>query len=505
MRKIISALMAGFGISIAAAAAQPVDPEIYTAAVELNEQAGTLTVTIEFQTERLQLSRDAEELFTPMIFSAAGTDSLALATIRICGRNRWYSRLRNGELDGPTSDVFRAGKEGVAVVSSTVELQPWMEQSVVELRRQGATCCRRPALIPGTSERGLTEIARINTTRPDLIEQYVFAPPVDNAPVEKNIKGSAFVSFVVNRTELKPDYMINRSEIAKIINSIDFVRNDSDAIITGIHIKGFASPEGSYANNTRLAMGRTRTLTDYVRDYSGKYFNLPDSIFTNSFEPEDWAGLRRYMTDSLSFNIAHRPEIIALIDSPIEPDAKNDMIKRMYPADYKVILSEIYPWLRHSDYSVNYRIRVYTDLKDLMRLYSTDPTSLRPVDFYTIAGQYGQASPEYSAVMRKAAEIYPDDPMLNLNAANVALQANDLALARKHLLKAGVTPEADFARGVIAARQGNYADAVSYFTGALEGGVGQAADYLANIEAIRKHTSVTITARTTKETETDNK
>ncbi len=506
MKKKLSALFAFTVVALSAMAAKPMvpaDPEIYSVSVAVDEHQRTLSVAIELHPEKLAIGSNSEQVFVPMIFSIEGTDTLALDTIRICGRNRWYWHLRNGELDNITGHqtIFRAGKTDEVRLESTVELLPWMENSEIELMRTTATCCSRPEPIPGTSPRAMTEIARINTSRPALIEEYVFAPPIDDAPVEKNIEGSAFVSFVVNRTELKPDYMVNRREISKIINSIDAVRNDSDAIITGIHIKGFASPEGSYSNNIRLAKGRTETLTQYVRDYSRRYFSLSDTVFSNSFEPEDWQGLRRYVADSLQLNLSNRDEIIAMIDSPMEPDAKNELLKRTYPADYQILLQEVYPWLRHSDYKINYRIKVYTDINDLNRLFGTDPTRLRPVDFYTIAAQYPEGSPNYIEVMTKAAEVYPNDPMLNLNAASIALAANDIALARRHLVKAGNSPQADFARGIIAAREGNYADAEAYFTIARDGGIDKANDYLDNIARIRNHTTVTITAKTTQNEE----
>ena len=179
-------------------------------------------------------------------------------------------------------------------------------------------------------------------------------------------------------------------------------------------------------------------------------------------------------------------------------DAKNDLIKKTYPDDYAVILRDIYPWLRHSDYKIHYRIKVYTELKELMRLYESDPTRLRPVDFFTIAKQYPEGSPEYNKVMITAAATYPNDPMLNLNAANVAMMDNDLQLARKYLLRAGASPEAEFARGVLNAREGRLADALAFFEIARKAGIEKANGYIDNINAIRNFNAVTITAKTTK-------
>mgnify|MGYP000264291997 CR=1 FL=1 len=45
---------------------------------------------------------------------------------------------------------------------------------------------------------------------------------------------------------------------------------------------------------------------------------------------------------------------------------------------------------------------------------------------------------------------YPDDATANLNASNVAMSRGDLVSARKYVAKAGGTPEAVYARGVLA-------------------------------------------------------
>lgn len=482
--------------ALSVSAATPTAPKVYDVAVAVDDANTAVDIDIDLYLQQIKLKRDGEIILTPLIISENGTDSLALDPVTVCGRNRWYWYVRQGIFDkDPDVRIYRAGRAGHVHLTDNVPFEPWMGRSTVELRQEAATCCNAPQTVPGTSTNGHTELARIDTDRPALIEEYVFAPPVDDAPVEKNIEGKAFVSFVVNRTELKPDYMVNRREIAKILNSIDYVRNDSDAVITGVHIKGFASPEGSYSNNIRLAKGRTETLSNYVRDL----YHFDNGIVTNSFEPEDWEGLRSYVADSMNYDIKHRREIIAIIDSLMEPDPKNAFIQRKYPADYKVILKEIYPWLRHSDYTVKYRIKVYTDINALNRLYASDPTRLRPVDFYTVAAQYPEGSKEYLDVMRTAVQVYPDDSMLNLNAANIALMEDNYNKAQSHLLKAGNTPQTNFARGVLAARRGDYKEATERFTKAQEGGIAKAADYLANIAAIRDHHPVTVTAKLSKD------
>ncbi len=463
------------------------DLKLYDINVAVDEAAGKVRVKIDLDIDQFSVGKDREIVFTPVLRADNGSDSLLLEPVTIAGRNRWYGYLRNGFLDGGNSRIYRAGKGGHAVVSDEFDFLPWMSLSTLEMEAASANCCDRPDRLIGPSKNGDVPLAHIDVARPDFVPAFVFAPPVDAGPVIKKIEGSAFVTFVVNRTELKPDYMKNRSELAKIINSIEYVRRDTDATITHVHIKGFASPEGPYDNNVRLAKGRTETLRRYVRDL----YSFPDTTVSSSYEPEDWAGLRNYVTDSMDFDIQHRPEIIEIIDGPLGFDNKNLAIQTQFPADYAVILKQIYPWLRHSDYTVTYAIKTYTTLEDIRRAYAADPSRLRNVDFYTLAQAYEPGSQDYCDVFEKAVIVYPDDPMLNLNAANIEMRRSDYVRAQAHLAKAGDSPEAQYARGILAAKLGDLTKATDYFSLASKGGMPGCDLMIQNVEAIRDYHPVT--------------
>lgn len=492
----IPALLLASALCASAAGQPSVKPmKVHDIDVKVDEGAATLSLKIDIDMSDVALSRDREMIYTPVIISENGTDSLELDPITIAGRNRWYWHLRNTDLDAPGTYVYRAGTAAHAVYTEEIPFEPWMSQSLVEMRVQSANCCDTPVAQPGPGRRGNTDLALIDTRRPPVVTEFIFTPPVDAGPVIKSIEGSAFVTFVVNRTELKPDYMINRRELAKIINSIDFVRKDKDATITHVHIKGFASPEGPYDNNVRLAKGRTETLRRYVRDL----YSFPDTTITSSYEPEDWAGLRTWLTDSMSLPISNRDEIIAIVDGPLEPDARDRAIKTRFPRDYAVILKEIYPWLRHSDYTVTYSIRTYTTVEEIREVFKTDPTRLRNVDFYTLAQSYPEGSDDYAAVFEKAVEVYPNDEISNLNAANIEMKRGEYDRAEQHLYKSGNSPLAVYARGVLAAKRGNLTDALRYFRAAKDAGFETAQAYIDNINAVRDYHPVTILVETTKQ------
>ncbi len=114
------------------------------------------------------------------------------------------------------------------------------------------------------------------------------------------------------------------------------------------------------------------------------------------------------------------------------------------------------------------------------------PQNLNLNEMYLAANTYEVGSPEYYEVFDVAVRMFPSDPVSNVNAANSAMASGDYTRAARYLEKAGDTPDADYARGVLQAIQGNYEEAVPLLEKARDGGISQAADALAQISTIRQ-------------------
>ena len=213
-----------------------------------------------------------------------------------------------------------------------------------------------------------------------------------------SLEGSAFIDFPVNQTVIYPDYRRNTVELGKIQSSIDSVRRDMDITITSVWLKGYASPESPYAHNKELAIGRTDALKKHIQ----QLYQFEDDLITTAYEPEDWAGLRRYVEQS---NLDHRTEIVALIDGNLEPDAKEWKIKRAYPVEYRFLLQNCYPALRHTDYRIAYTIRSYSDVEEIKRIMRERPQKLSLNEFYLAAQEYEPGTDEFAEVFEIAVRL----------------------------------------------------------------------------------------------------
>ncbi len=455
-------------------ACHAVDVDLFEGSVTLNgvsvEKSKTkLILSMDVNVLKIRQSGNSEMVFVPVLNGADGK-SYRFPELIVSGRNRYFYRLRNGEAALSLDRLYRSDRVKMIHYESVIAYEPWMEVSDLSIDYVQSDCgCDMPfESVP---------LLKLDYKPRVFSPEYVFISPEAEVIKGRDLKGSAYIDFPVNRTELYPDYRRNPEELAKIRKTIDVVRNDSNVTITDFYIKGYASPEGSYENNVRLAKGRTETLKDYVQGL----YSFDPAIMRSSYEPEDWDGLRRYVESS---DIENKEGILAIIDSDLAPDPKNEKIKATYPRQYAFLLKEEYPALRHSDYTINYVVRSFTSVDEIKEVLMTAPQNLSLNELFLVALSYEPGSEDYCNVFETAVRMFPNDAIANLNAANIALQHGDLSRARKYASKAGEIPEAIYLRGLIEAKDANNEKAMGYFEKAAVMGLKQATDALKQLQEV---------------------
>ena len=385
----------------------------------------------------------------------------------IAGHNRYYQALR-ADLASDSVLLYRAGRQDLISYKTMVPYADWMESANLVMDEDLCGCCSKELL---SSDDLLTTL----DFRPRVFEpEWAYITPPAEVKT-RALSGSAYIDFPVNRTELYPDYRRNPDELAAIRKTIDHVRNDADITIDSLSVIGYASPEGPYDNNVRLAAGRTATLIGYVRDL----YSFPQSILRKGSVPEDWAGLEKRL---LLTDIANRDAILSIVrDTTIEPDARDWKIRREFPVQYQWMLREIYPALRHSDYTVHYTVVDYTDPEKIGQILRTEPQKLSLGEMFTYANTLDPESDEFREVFEVAVRMYPDSPVANLNAANTALRHKDFKAADAYLAKAGDSADADYLRGVAQAMQQNYTGALPLLEKAAAAGFAKASEAISQL------------------------
>lgn len=305
-----------------------------------------------------------------------------------------------------------------------------------------------------------------------VIPALPWVMPAPEAVKVRQLEGRAFLDFPVNETSIDPRYRRNPEELARICASIDSALFDKNIQVTRISLHGYASPESPYANNSRLAKGRTESLKQYL----GERYALPDTLFETAFTPEDWQNLRAFieagnrqkvkediwyaqasvsetptMPDHL---LRYREELLQVIDQAIDPDEKEAQLKRVGEGvPYQWLLRHVYPGLRHTDYVIEYVVGAYP-VKDGKKLIYTHPEALSLQEMYHVAQSYPEGSDDWLDAMLIAAKQFPAEEEANLNAACACVRVKRLTDARYYLGKAGDTEAARYVDKVIRAMEG---------------------------------------------------
>lgn len=433
--------------------------DIFAGRIEVEDiyrEDGNITVVLGLDLPEFKQARDRETVFTPMLVN--GADTARFESFTFAGRNRWYRTVREHKETpllykgwGKELSATYGGMSSLHTLTFTAPYRSWMEQAtlIVEEEVRGCSDCPK-----SYSQIALAETDFVPKV---YVPDFIYVTPVAEAVKTREVSGRAFIDFKVNQTVILPDYRSNGAELAKITATIDSVKNDPDITVTSLTIKGTASPEGPWTTNEKLAKGRTEALKDYVQ----KLYRFPQGFIKTSWVAEDWDGLREWVEHS---TIDNREGILALIDSNTDPDTKNTKIQMNYPVQYKYLLENVYPSLRHSDYNIDFTIRTFTSVDEILAIMQTTPQKLSLAELFTAANSQPEGSELYTEAFEIAVRMYPLDPAANLNAAIAAMKRADLRKAQLYLDKAGMSDETQYARAVLSALEGDTLGALEQFS-----------------------------------------
>lgn len=369
---------------------------------------------------------------------------------------------------------FNGKPQSYEYVSETA-MQPWMLASDASVRLVYDSCgCGH------LSGRSVTPVKLLELNPAPKMRLVQITPAVTELPVSIH-EGRARVQFEVDRTELhaqpyrcKSGQQIdNRQQLSIIADSIEYALTDPNVEIARIDIVGYASPESPYLHNEYLATNRSRALAEYIRDYVGEKYRIPADVTHYDAVTENWEEFRQQVLDANDITEQQRSDLLALIDAPAygpaDYDAKEKTLKtdpRFAKLYAQKILPEWFPHLRATKFAISTRLKPMSDEK-LAEVMMTSPQMLSLNQMMRVARLYPEGSDKFNEAIEIALKYYKDDEVANLNAAVAAMQREDWQRAATLLEKAGDSPEAMNARGVLATHLGDFETADSFFEKAL--------------------------------------
>ena len=401
-----------------------------TVARKISDDKVEVSFSMDCSTLRLPSRR--QMVITPLIISRSESDTLALPSVCIAGRNRYRMNKRKERLYGKEYGKAPVAGEGQEMIrfnrkrdmlleyNETVPAQEWMSGARVEIFRelQGCAGCGEAL---GNAPVAELPLFKEEVERPNL--QIMVAQAEEK---RRSFTRSAYLNFKVNQSALLADYMNNPVELAKIYSSIDSIREDNNYRIARIEIVGYSSPEGSYAANARLSEQRAKALEQNLKHA----YQLDDSMIDCRSVPENWEGLAAWLRE---YRPSYMQKVLDIIGQTPEPDARDAKIKAIDGGKiYNALLQEVYPKLRLVEYTVSYTVVPFS-VEQGREIIKTRPDKMNHNEMYQVAASYGEGSDEYNRIIRMIAARFPGDRIANNNAAIVAWETGDYDAMRVYL------------------------------------------------------------------------
>lgn len=433
-----------------------------------------LRVRITLDNSDADVSANERLTVTPVVTN--GRNAEELAPVVFTGRIRRKVDERLERLYGIPAEPEGAMRVVVLQRRSDVDLpteyvgsipyEPWMAGGNVVLLRELAGCA-------GHTRQLATQLAaRIAAP---VAPHLTFLVPADDSVKRRSEQITAIVHFPQGRSVLLRGFADNRAQLGRIDSLTARLLGADSLPVEAIYLRGYASPEGAYAFNTRLSANRARTIRRYLEEK----FGIDETLFSVSTVPEDWDSLRRWVAAS---DLPARAQILAVIDRTSDPDARDARIRNIDGgATYRKLLEEVYPQLRRVDYRIAYTVPAYST-GEAETVIAEHPEWLSLAEICRLAASYPEDSPERAYACAVAMEYYPDDPCACTNMATLALQRGDVETARRCLGRCSGEACAQNNLGVLCLIDGDVRKARSCFAAAASAGSPEAAYNLAHFD-----------------------
>lgn len=396
------------------------------------QKGDKLNIEMQLNLNSLQVGRDRTLTVTPMLVSENNSIELPYILINGKERHKVYKRgnaLGNKPVDTSLYTELIAGDSDKLMYKEAIAYEPWMANAHLDLREDWCNCGKHAQ--ETATQRVVTNIELEKKPEYTIRPHIAYLQPKVTASKSRNMEWEVYLDFRVNKTDIVPEYMNNYAELSKIESMLEQVSNDKHIDVTRIDIVGYASPEGSLANNERLSKGRAEALKAYLLRKS--YFS--SDIYHVKYGGENWDGLVDMVEVSA---VKDKDEVLSLINNTNNREVlkkKLQTLKNGVP--YRDMLANVYPKLRKVVCQVNFNIHDF-NVEEAKEVMKTQPEYLSLSEFYQIANSYPEGSSEYANVYEVMIRMFPHDEVANLNAAAEALSRKDLVSAKKYLDKANV-------------------------------------------------------------------
>lgn len=304
----------------------------------------------------------------------------------------------------------------------------------------------------------------------------------------------ADIHFLINQANIRPGELTSAG-MEEFNQNLKNANADTTRVIENINISSYASPDGSYEFNNRLAENREKNTNEYLSKQLKKNDITEFGDLTASFTPEDWEGFQELVAQS---DIQDKDLILSVLSMYKDPEEREREIRNLSNI-FDVLKQDILPQLRRSRLTAAIKVIGKSD-DEINRLYASNPSALsvdellyaatltddeaRKADIYaTVVKLYPNDYRGYNNLgmsqfrmkdyqnaaknFTQAAKLAPQSGEVKMNQALIALKNNDMNQAKSLLGNAGGVPQTNSVLGYTQLAEGQAAAAANAYRGVV--------------------------------------
>ena len=430
--------------------------------------------------------------FTPILANARG-GRLELPPVLLSGRRRYRFDRREWALN-VNGGKHRAEPYLIQLYKRHSAPRPvsyhigvpysvWMGDAALLLRQEVKDCCDLQLLgVDTISVRLFTGqmIGRQTAPVRQYVEPLITAPSVTYSVRDIELYASMlsfleptvehdkkldekavfYIDYPLGSDNILPDYRNNRTELQKLDSLLSPLSAGDYSSMEHIRVCGYASPDGTYIDNERLATSRAGFFASYICSTYG----IPRFRLETTSVAEDWEGLSVLLQ---SEQPPYAATVLSIIQhAGIFNGREKQLMDLRGGEPYRDMLHRFFPRLRRLEVSVRWNIRAVSE-GEAYRLIYTHPEWLSLSEMYGAARYYRPGTEQYREVYEIAAYRFPEDVVANINASSAVMLTGDVKSARAYLQRVESDPRSWNNLGVLALMEGNTGEAEEWFRKAV--------------------------------------
>ncbi|MCR4582660.1 MAG: tetratricopeptide repeat protein [Prevotella sp.] len=277
-------------------------------------------------------------------------------------------------------------------------------------------------------------------------------------------KQEANIKFLIQQATLRKSELKNNS-VQEFVKMLQTINKDREGLaLNNVEVSAYASPDGGFSINDRLASQRQEVSEKYVNQQLKN-----TGITTNvdaKYTAQDWEGFQELVKAS---DIQDKDVILRVLSMYKDPEEREQQIKNISSA-FRELADGILPQLRRARLTINYETIGRSDEQINSQLKS-DASKLS-IEELLYAANLQQSLNDKEDVYKIATEVYPNDARAYNNLATIQYARGNYEAARQYLQRAqsiaATLPEAKANLGLLALQSGDLATAEQYIASATD-------------------------------------